>query len=271
MVFIGKRGRAIISGLVGMAATDIAHTNFSKRQRVAPQPQLGGEMESNGDISASTAIAYGLPGEEKDEEHLIAIPGVARGVRYPANSEFKWVDYASHADELDTTGTITLVNGVAEGTGADQRVGRVVFNKAYSVLGKVSYEGSATTQSQGVRIALVWDKFPGGDLPTILDIYDSVNAKSFTKLDSRARFTVLKDVTWALSAHNTTSSTLMYSGGPTAYLVDFTVNLGDRRTIYSGTGATVGSIQTGALYMLTMGDEAQGGDFRRVSRHLYID
>ena len=154
---------------------------------------------------------------------------------------------------VQPTGLITLIATVAQGTSVNQRVGKKIQWKSMQIRGTV--QANATTVSNNSAWLIVYDRRPTGSLPAITDVLSSATAISFTNDANSGRFQILKR--W--------NDTILGNGhGRSA---DGQVKRRRRRVpplrslpcAYkaAGTGA-IGDIEQGALYLITVGDNAAG-------------
>lgn len=103
------------------------------------------------------------------------------------------------------------------------------------------------TPTNGVcRTLLVYDNQTDGAAPTIANILTAVGPNGLRNLDYRERFIILMDQTWEI---NLTDYPIRE--------VEFYRKLG-LKSIYSGTSASVTSIATGGIFMITCGTTATG-------------
>jgi len=170
----------------------------------------------------------------------------------------------------DTTGTVTLLNGIAQGDDINQRKGRRITNKAVHIQGIVE-PVDASTNSTLARVIVVYDRQPNGAALTVADVLTSVNSHSFNKLDNRNRFLVLADKKFFIGAFDNTA-TQTYAGSPFGHKVEIHKRI-SLPTTHMGTGDTIASIATGSIYMVTVGDQAPnaGGVFSLTARLRYTD
>lgn len=171
-------------------------------------------------------------------------PGLSR--------ELGYVDVASASYALDTTGSVTLLNTVAQGAAVTQRVGKKIAMKGLQCRGNI-LANSATTIADGA-ILIVYDKRPTGALPTITDILVSANTNSMNNDANAGRFSILKRVDQVVIGNSTTPAT-----GAEAFDADWWLDLKGREVVYkaAATGA-IGDIEQGALYLVTIGGNAAG-------------
>jgi len=184
-------------------------------------------------------------------------PLATRGFFGPSRrspQELKVVDTAQFNSDFDTTGTFTLVNGVATGTDFTDRIGRKVCWKSLLVQGHIINEGDPSTTNL-CRIMIVYDSQPNGALPALTDVLTAATSTAPLNLNNRDRFRVLMDKRFALGSVSTTA-TQAVSDRTTALIHKYKkLNL---ETIFDATTAAIGSIQTGSIFCLTVGTVAAG-------------
>lgn len=172
------------------------------------------------------------------------------GMKGPA-AEQKFIDSGLISATANTTGQLTLLNGCAPGSTASTRVG------TKSVMTSVQIHGQAYTDTTAVTVNvacyLFWDKNPNGVVPGVTDYLVTANPTSYPNLNNRERFTTLwKWKTTLIGAAATPTS----AGSIT--LPDYYKKL-NLNTIYNaGTAGTIGDINQGALYFLTLSDVTAG-------------
>lgn len=149
-----------------------------------------------------------------------------------------------------TASSITLVNGVAQGDDNTTREGRQVTFKSVHVTGFVYPSGAGGQSPQRARILLVWDNACNGAAPAITDIMTTSDPVSLPVVDNANRFTVLRDWHEGLAPISSVA-TQSYAGGTCVHDVDLFVPL-DAVTQFIGTGATIASIQNGAIWLLVL-------------------
>lgn len=177
---------------------------------------------------------------------------VPRGFRGPTG-EAKYKDIANSAYALDTTGSITHMSAIAQGTTVNQRVGRSCELKYFQMRGHVQNNGSATFNDWAVY--LVWDEQPNKVLAGITDVLDAATAYSLSKRENVQRFKILKKWTGCLSGNSTTPAC------DVAVRLDEYVRLPKGLVIVPTTADTtgeIGNVITGALLLVTVGISAAG-------------
>lgn len=171
-----------------------------------------------------------------------------RGV---ASRDTGYVDLAQASYAFDTTGSITLLATVAQGASVNQRIGKKIKWKSLQMRGFAA--NSSTALFNDCAMLIVYDRRPTGSLPAITDVLNTANSNSFNNDANSGRFRILKRMDVGLVG-NSTSLTENY-----AQSCDFFVNLRGLPCVFkaAGTGA-IGDIEEGALYMITVGQNAAG-------------
>lgn len=148
--------------------------------------------------------------------------------------ERKFIDSTQAVAALGAAGII-LVNGVATGTDYNNRIGRETAMKSIYL----RLTGSNTVdQTAALRIMLVYDKQPNGVLPAITDVLTAADILSPNNLNNKDRFITLSDQDKQISTAGDRGFT---------HVVYKKVGLPCQ---FSGTGATIASISTGAVYII---------------------
>jgi hypothetical protein len=177
----------------------------------------------------------------------------------------------------NTTGVISLMNGVAEGHGVNQRIGRNIVVTDIQVKGEWVYPMSSVynTPSQfgkgiqmGVRTMIIVDRQCNGSAPLASDFLDgntgltngwTIVGYNETNAD---RFHILYDKTSTLEAE-----IMIYDTDPTVGITTDIVAYGKRNlpldialkceipVQYKGTGNTVSSINSNAIYLCLFSDK----------------
>lgn len=171
--------------------------------------------------------------------------------------ELKAVDVPKAGYVINTTGSVTCLNLTAVGDDYTTRDGRQITLKSVQCIGHI-YPEDQITDNHLARVLLVWDKANNsGAIATIANILSASDAVSGLNLDNRERFRILKDEVWAIGRQDNTA-TQAVSYCPATYSIKWFVNLKGLKTTYSGTTAAIGSIQSGALLLVTIGSLASG-------------
>lgn len=173
-------------------------------------------------------------------------------VRSPA--ERKVIDTANATYAVNTTGSVTLLNGVATGTDFTERIGRRVKCVALQVRGYGGYDTNSAGNSQLIRFLLVEDMQTNGVLAGVTDILQTAHPASFMNMNNRERFRVICDKTFILAS---LTSAAANCATPSVFKFDIYKKINVPVT-FEGTSNTVGSISSGALLAVWVGSTAAG-------------
>jgi len=179
----------------------------------------------------------------------------ARAMRFTnANAtgdELKYLDTNSAAYQSGTTGSVTLINGVASGSSQITREGRQCFWKQVIVSGSL-VPNDATVIGSRNDVYVIWDKQPGEAVPAMTDFFVQSIAGSPMNLNYRERFVVLAHQTHAVGGL-TTNATAALTPTISPVSISKRINL---RTTFKGDDNAIASISTGAMYLVCIGDQA---------------
>lgn len=135
--------------------------------------------------------------------------------------------------------SITLANGIAQGTDFTQRIGRRFTMKSIYMRGFASMVDLDPNNQEQFRVMLIYDNQPNGVAPVILDILTAAATNAANNLNNRDRFVTIYDKVWVVNPAQTL----------------FTFRQKYRKlnceTTNSGVGATIADIATGALWIVT--------------------
>lgn len=179
-------------------------------------------------------------------------------------------------DDTNGHGSAEACNMIAQGTGAFERLGNRICLKSLRIgmaiqyacktfQGNMPINASADPPSSFVegtlaRIVVVWDQRPTATIPDYKDVFyeTSYNGTKLSSpmsllgLDAASRFRILRDMKVKLDplSQATGSSAATTGGGCIHYeWIDMFINLEGYETTYNQQGASLGSIETGAIYV----------------------
>lgn len=138
----------------------------------------------------------------------------------------------------------TLINGIAQGVGNSERVGRKTVMKSVMMRSVSSTDGP-------FRIMIVYDKQANGATPAVTDIVDNDSFNAFQNLQNSDRFVIVADE--ICQGAPIGSITTVSPGAP-----DLSHTSCERyqkmnmEELFLGTGATITSIASGALYVMAV-------------------
>lgn len=200
----------------------------------------------------------------------------------------KFVDTVSGSEfvtlALNTTGSVLLANGVQEGTGFWNRLGETIRMKSLHLVGQVQINGNSIAGNDYVRILVLYDRQPtaaiaAGVLPTLAQIFANVDQAGAVRtanpgLDglhpmNRKRFAILADERIVLPGVTNVGvvDTGSDSAQKTCYNINRFIPLKGLETQFSSTAnpCTIANIESGALYVVSMGAVAAGSEGWKVN------
>lgn len=203
---------------------------------------------------------HGRNGEEmKESDKRRRYQPVGKRMRNPVKrkalsepgAELKFVDRTEGGVNYNTTTTIALLNGVAVGDDFNTRDGRQIRIKSVRVILTKDTQITAGGDFH-FKIWLVWDNQPNGATPAFTDIFtNNATSLTFPNLNNQKRFTILREKEYIYSAIATNGSCWQPSNEALSFYHKM-----DNVTQYLDTGATIASISTGALFLVTAGNVA---------------
>lgn len=167
--------------------------------------------------------------------------------------EWKYLDTAINVD-LNSTVSLTLLNGLQPGTGASQRVGQKIMIRSVEL--RIFWETNAATGvEQNVRHMILLDRQANGAGPAAVTDFLATNSTMAPRaLTNRKRFKILYDKAYGMGATAVQSSTPQtrvfkkYMKFKRPIIVDYN----------AGAGGSIADIASNALYYVTLGSEAAG-------------
>jgi len=180
----------------------------------------------------------------------------------PTSSEIKAIDIAETNyvfRDPNSASAIYLLNGIQTGAGFYNRVGSRIEMKNLQLNGFLGPNSAATsTTPTNLRVLIVYDRQPTGALPVISDILQdrdqlgaaSTGGLSHINLDNRDRFSILRDMRWAVPTVTAGVVTGVAPGVGDTWTVNVFMKLKGLGVHYksSTNPCTIADIATGALY-----------------------
>lgn len=141
-----------------------------------------------------------------------------------------------------TANALQLLNGCAQGTDANQHIGRQTTMKSLYWMWQVSL-AATTTGSASARLVIVYDKEAEGAPPTVAtgaqtDMFNQDSIEAQMNLNNRDRFIVLVDEIVECIG----------TAGPQSYMRKGYRKISLPVVFNAGAGATVAAINTGSVY-----------------------
>jgi hypothetical protein len=179
------------------------------------------------------------------------------------NAEHKRVDVTASGTLSTGSGTLgpILLSGVSQGDTDSTRDGNKIRLKALDFIWRVNASNSAVKDTFG-RLIIFKLKQPQGSLPAITDIVETANdPESLIAWNTRGTFKILHDQ-FLLS--RATAKKTQYAR------VDLKL---DMPQIFSGTSATITSIETGAICFIYLynTDVSNASEYEYQSRIVFMD
>jgi len=208
--------------------------------------------------------------------HTNRVPYCGRRGYRPNKVEKKVADLTVANYVADTTGAVTTLALPILGSDMTNRIGRKIQMKSLYIRGVLQRESTAVDTVHDAclcRLIIVYDKQPNGAVPAITDILVTSSSISQLNLNNRDRFQVIKDKQWVLGPYWTqsTATTSFAVADRVTYPVKIFKKLNLETVFNAANGGTIADINTGALFMVTIGHRADGGSFSVCTRVRYDD
>jgi len=180
--------------------------------------------------------------------------------------ELKFVD-GNFVGTATTAGAIQLLNGVTQGTDYNNRIGRKMLMKSIMCRFIVKL-GTVDSPGQVIRLLIVYDAQTNAALPAVTDVLQTADVLSPMNLNNRDRFKILSDKWWSTGAFDQTAGAL--TAGEFCPAMEKFYKKINLEVNNSGTANTIGSIATGGVYAIVIGEVATN-DFELYSRIRFTD
>lgn len=183
---------------------------------------------------------------------VMNVPNYQPALKRATPQEVNYVDLGQANYGFNSTGTITLLATIAQGASVNQRIGKRAYYKSLLIRGWI--QNLSTAVYNDVTILIIYDKRPTGALPLITDILTAATPTAFMNDNNTGRFEVIRRIDCMLIGNTASPST-----GEEVKSIDEYIRLKKRPITFesAGTGA-IGDIDSGALYMITLGMTAAG-------------
>jgi len=202
------------------------------------------------------------------------IPKTKRQTNPPPKPDLvKYVDFLSTPNQVSSTAVFSLLNAVDNGSDFYQRNNRIINARDVNIRMAFTQTGTVIGwyASDVARVIVFWDS-QADATPTAADVLLDVTAAGATSttnlsnknINNKERFTILADEHYHLPAYSitTTNQINVVASGQTPndneWNPSFHIKLPSFRTRFNGAGTTITAINSGALYILTLGSIAVG-------------
>lgn len=187
---------------------------------------------------------------------------------YRRGPEVKTVDVKVTNQVFNTTGSIALLNGIAEGTSFFNRIGRRVAMKSLQISGSIddnTATGTPVNDSEYLRMLVIYDRQNNGGTPALADILQDVDNAGTTTTDAYSglnmnnsdRFKVLMDNRVFIAndqvstaTQNLSVSVANLAAGSGEVSIKRFIKLNGLEAHFGASTAAVASCQTGAIWMV---------------------
>lgn len=216
------------------------------------------------------------------------IPGLGVIRRTYTIPELKYIDNSDIATAIDETGTITLLNGLLNGTSATTRVGMKINMRSvhlkYFITGPVySSFNAANAFSQHVRIMLVLDLQPNGVTLSLSDLLEDtttgIGVVSSLYMANSARFKVLYDkrqwvqpnvvIPGSTTATQSYSAVVWTSANKSVY-DEIYLKLSHEVQYADSNNGDITDIKTGALFLIAVADNATAAQQPAITSYVRV-
>lgn len=184
-----------------------------------------------------------------------------KGSYYRNKKELKFLDRDQRVDDegvvgsgsgatCSSSGTIHFISGIGQGTGESDRIGRETWAKSVQLRFNVQL-GVPLTKTDPcenhIRVIVYSDKAQNGTANLVTDVLETANYSSLTSMKNASRIWIHHDKLLSLSSHGDRS--LSYTGFMKM----------NKKIVYGGSDATVGSCQTNGLHVLVISTTNESG------------
>lgn len=173
----------------------------------------------------------------------------------------KYVDLAFASYALDTTGSITHMDIVAQNSTVNGREGKAF--RDVSILLRGYAANGPTAIKNDCAVLLVWDKQPNKALAAITDVLDTTSSYSMNKRENASRFVVIRRWDWGMTGKGDGSTVGGYYRNFDHY-VKLPPDCVATCTVADNTGV-IGNRVSGALLLVTVGSNAAGDTAAAIS------
>lgn len=207
-----------------------------------------------GSLKRQAMIDLNKAYKKRKEQQLVVYRPSAKKMISPDTG---FVDLAAAAYAFDTTGSITLIATIPQGTTVNTRVGKKAVYRSIQMRG-YCFNGTTATYND-CAIIMVYDRRPTGVLPAITDVLVSSTSYSMNNDVNSGRFQIVRRFDFELIGNITGVIATQQITESSAKSVDAFVSITNKPIVFKalGTGA-IADIEEGALYMITVGNTNAG-------------
>lgn len=176
-----------------------------------------------------------------------AVGAIASSKNYP---ELKAIDAGNTLTINSGTSTWAspqLLNGISQGPGSDERIGRKITLKSQLFRWVFSVTGTPTAGTHTVapiRVVIFYDKAPNGVAPSMIELFTASSINAIANLGYKDRFVILRD----FYPQKDQGITPNWDNGFWSMAGVEYIKLPNLDQQFIATGNTIASIGTGAIY-----------------------
>lgn len=177
-----------------------------------------------------------------------------KGSYYRSKKELKFLDRDQRVDDDGVVGTgsfanvspsgkIHFINGIGQGTGESDRIGRECWIKSVQLRFNIQLgipNPASSLVGNHIRVIVYSDKAQNGTANLVTDVLETANYSSLTSMKNASRIWIHHDKLLSLSSNGDRS--LSY----TAYMKM------NKKAVYGGSDASISSMQTNGLHVLVI-------------------
>lgn len=171
------------------------------RRNTYTRPNNYVKFARKGGVRSSAKLAKAVAGLNRARKMQVMRGPLVQPRLYPDLREKKYLDTqilnsTPIGSDLAAAFQVVSLNIVPQGNTVNTRIGKKIRCMTLQVKGRIQLATGAVAGPAQVRMALVWDREPdkGALVPTIGDIYNSVDPTSMTNRDNAPRFRILREL-----------------------------------------------------------------------------
>lgn len=186
--------------------------------------------------------------------------------------ERKLVDVDPNVYQVDTAGSLTLLNGCSRGTDITNRIGRNITMTSVFIRGHIMSESASILSpsvnqiGQLARCLIIYDMEALAGTPLITDVLKSATSYAQLNIDNRDRFTVLMDKQWYIGPVAVNSSSVCTVADRTGWAFKKYIKLKHPVVFNNNNNGDFSDINTGGLWMVWIGNVAAGTGTNTVAK-----
>lgn len=187
-------------------------------------------------------------GRKKNDKRVDKLERKVNGITRTMNAELKYRDEPLGIASIANTGSFVLLNNLFQGDSATTRTGNSVVARTLEMRINIRQNPLSTSDAQGLRVILMWDKQANGSLPALNTILQSTDYLSPVNDSYRKRYKIIYDKNFVVN-----------DGGPLIVQTKKVKKLGNTVSRYNGNSGGIADIITNSLLMYLISSDASNG------------